>query len=385
VRRLAVLAGRALRSHFGTNPAPFKLTLIVTWTCDCRCRMCNIWQRPKPKDRMTVDEVRTFFRKNPGFSWVNLSGGEIFTRPDSTELVSAVVEECRDLYLLDFPTTAQNTRKVVDGVRAALDRGVPRLLVTLSLDGEGEQHDEVRHIKGAYGRVLETWKALRPLRRPGFGVFFGVTLSRFNRGSLLRIVERVRKDLPGTTERDFHVNFAQESAHYYGNAGLHPADAEALADMEEFLRRRGSPLNPVALLERMYQKRLRGFVETGRSPVPCRALRSSIYVGPRWEVFPCTMWDAPLGNLRETGFDLAPFWNGAAAAARRDEIARGACPHCWTPCEAYPSLLAQVLKPSAPMPKAPTAAQGKGPGAQGTEHGAQGQVQGRNPTEGSVP
>ncbi len=352
MRRLLLLAGRAIRSNLGTNPAPFKLTLIVTWTCDCKCRMCNIWQRPKPKDRMTVDEVRTFFRRNPGISWVNLSGGEIFTRPDSTELVAAVAAECRDLYLLDFPTTGQNTRKVVDGVRAALDGGVPRVLVTLSLDGAGEEHDEVRRIRGAYGRVLATWRALRKMRRPGFGVFFGVTLSRFNRGALLRIVDRVRKDEPGVTERDFHVNLAQESAHYYGNVGLQPAEADVLADIEEFRRRRGGSLHPVNLLERMYQKRLRGFVESGRSPVPCRALRSSIYVGPTWQVFPCTMWDAPLGNLRDTGFDLAPFWNGAAAAARRAEIDRGACPHCWTPCEAYPSLLAQVLKPSGPMPKA---------------------------------
>ncbi len=351
MRSLLLLAGRALRSNFGTNPRPFKLTLVVTWTCDCKCRMCGIWQRPKPRDRMTVEEVRAFFRRNPGLSWVNLSGGEIFTRQDSSDLIRAVVEECRDLHLLDFPTTGQNTRKVVDGVRAALDAGVPRLLVTLSLDGAGEEHDDVRRIRGAYGRVLATWRALRGLRRPGFGVYFGVTLSSFNQGGLLRIVDRVRRDLPEVSERDFHVNLAQESAHYYANEGLPPAGADSLGDMEEFLRRRGSSLHPVALLERMYQVRLRSFVATGRSPVPCRALRSSVYVGPTWDVYPCTMWDAPLGNLRATGFDLAPFWNGPAAADRRATIARGACPHCWTPCEAYPSLLAQVLRPSGPMPR----------------------------------
>ena len=356
MRNLLLLGARALRSNFGTNPAPFKVTFIVTWTCDCKCRMSNIWQRPKPKVRMTVPEVREFFRRNRGISWVNLSGGEIFTRPDSTELVRSVVEECRDLYLLDFPTTGQNTRKVVAGATAALDAGVPRLLVTVSLDGAGEEHDEVRRIKGAYGRAVETFRRLREIRRPGLGVFFGVTLSRFNRGALLRIVDRVRQDLPRITERDFHVNLAQESAHYYQNTGMAPAEEGVLRDMEEFQRRRGSSLHPVHLLERMYQRRLRSFVGTGRSPVPCRALRSSIYVGPTWDVFPCTMWDSPLGNLRSTGFDLRPFWEGEAAKARRAEIDRGACPHCWTPCEAYPSLLAQVLKPSGPMPKPPAAA-----------------------------
>ena len=361
MRNLLLLAGRALRSNLGTNPRPFKVTFIVTWTCDCRCRMCSIWERPKPPDRMTLEEVRAFFRRNPGISWVNLSGGEIFTRPDSTDLVRAVVEECRDLYLLDFPTTGQNTRKVVAGVRAALDAGVPRLLVTVSLDGAGEEHDEVRRVKGAYGRALATFEALRGIRRRGFRAYFGVTLSRYNRGALLRIVDRVRRDLPGISEQDFHVNLAQESAHYYGNEGTAPAGEAVLDDMEEFGRRRGNGLHPVALLERMYQKRLREFVATGRSPVPCRALRSSIYVGPTWDVFPCTMWDAPLGNLRETGFDLAPLWNGPAAGERRAEIERGACPHCWTPCEAYPSLLAQVLKPSRPMPKGDRPAEAPAP------------------------
>ena len=351
MRRLALLAARALRSNFGDNPAPYKVTFIVTWTCDCRCRMCNIWQRPKPKDRMTVDEVKLFFRRNPGISWVNLSGGEIFTRHDSTRLVEAVVRECRDLYLLDFPTTGQNTRKVLQGVQAALDGGVPRLLVTVSLDGAGEEHDDVRRIKGAYGRAVETFRRMREIRRSGFGCFFGVTLSRFNKGALLRIVDRVRQDLPWITEDDFHVNLAQESAHYYQNTGIQPADAAVLSDMEEFRRRRRSSLHPVALLERMYQKRLRSFVETGRSPVPCRALRSSVYVGPTWQVFPCTMWDAPLGSLRDSEFRLEPLWKSAEAAARRADIDAGTCPHCWTPCEAYPSLLAQVLKPSSPMPR----------------------------------
>jgi MoaA/NifB/PqqE/SkfB family radical SAM enzyme len=366
VRRLALLAARALRSHFGTNPAPFKLTLICTWACDCRCRMCNIWSREKERP-FSVDEVRAFLRRNPGLSWINLSGGEIFTRPDAVELVAAVAEEARDLYLLDFPTTGQNTERIVAGVRAALAAGVPRLLVTVSLDGAGEEHDEVRRIKGAWVRALATFRALRGIRRPGFGVFLGVTLSPFNRGALLRIVEAVRAEIPGVTERDFHVNLAQESAHYYGNTGMGLADPSVLADMEEFLRRRGTGLHPVALLERMYQKRLRGFVETGRSPVPCRALRSSVYVSPTFEVYPCTMWDAPLGNLRDHDLALAPIWTSALAEERRTDVDAGRCPHCWTPCEAYPSLLAQVLKPSSPMPRPAAAATRPAPAAPAAE------------------
>ena len=51
MKRLVTLGARVARSNFGRNARPFKLTLIVTWTCDARCRMCNIWQRPEEHHR----------------------------------------------------------------------------------------------------------------------------------------------------------------------------------------------------------------------------------------------------------------------------------------------------------------------------------------------
>ena len=39
------LGRRILLSNFRRSPMPFKLTFILTYRCDCRCRMCNIWQR----------------------------------------------------------------------------------------------------------------------------------------------------------------------------------------------------------------------------------------------------------------------------------------------------------------------------------------------------
>ena len=54
------------------------------------------------------------------------------------------------------------------------------------------------------------------------------------------------------------------------------------------------------------------------------------------------MWDAPLGNLRDAGFSLPALWNAAGTLARRREIVEEKCPHCWTPCEAYQTILANL-------------------------------------------
>jgi MoaA/NifB/PqqE/SkfB family radical SAM enzyme len=345
VKRLLTLGARVARSNFGRNARPFKLTLIVTWTCDARCRMCNIWKRPKD-DVMTVEEVERFFEKQPWFSWVNVSGGEIWTRPDADALFAAITSRSKDLFLLDFPTTGQQTGKIVPGVEKILATRVPKLLVTVSLDGPPATHDDVRGRKGAFDNAMETFRALRRLRSKRFDVFLGMTLSTFNQGRIFETFDSVKAVVPDAELRELHVNVAQESAHYYQNEGMGRTQADATTELAEFVRRRGRRVNPVAYLERRYQDLVPPFLASGRTPLPCKALASSIFVDAKWNVFPCSMYDAPLGNLRENGFDLAAIWDGGKAVALQKEIAASRCPNCWTPCEAYQTILGNLLRPS---------------------------------------
>ncbi len=345
MRPLLTLGARALRSNFGRGPRPFKLTLIVTFACDTRCKMCNIWQRPKD-GVMTIDEVSRFFERNPYFSWVNLSGGEIFTRPDAAELIEAVVAGSPDLYLMDFPTTGQQTDSVVAGVERALATRLPKLLVTVSLDGPREVHEEIRGREGAFDHAIATFRRLRTLRSKRFDVFLGMTLSTFNRGALFDTIEAVRAEIPDVELDEFHVNVAQVSSHYYDNEGLNPTDDACLADVDRFLEQKGHRFHPVAWLERRYQRLTRGFVASGKTPLPCKALASSVFIDPRWRVFPCSMYDAPLGSLRDRDFDLVGLWAEERTTALQREIAEGRCPNCWTPCEAYQTILGNLLRPA---------------------------------------
>jgi MoaA/NifB/PqqE/SkfB family radical SAM enzyme len=340
---LLKLGTRIVRSNFGRGPRPFKLTLIVTFACDTRCKMCNIWQRPN-QGVMTVAEVEAFFARNPWFSWINLSGGEIWTRPDAEDLVGAVIAGSPDLYLLDFPTTGQQTDKIVAGVDGILSRRVPKLLVTVSLDGPREVHEEIRGRPGAFDRALETFRRLRERRSRRFDCFLGMTLSSFNKGELFRTIEAAREEIPDLTLSEFHVNVAQVSSHYYENEGMPPTERECLSDLDEFLRQRGHRFHPVAWLERRYQRLTPGFFESGKTPLPCKALASSVFVDPRWNVYPCSMYDAPLGSLRDHDFDLSALWNAPATVALQREIEGGGCPNCWTPCEAYQTILGNVAR-----------------------------------------
>ncbi len=128
------LAGAILGANLRSPDLPYKVTFVATYHCNFRCEMCNIWQK-KSVNEMTPEEVALFFESWPQFKWVHLTGGELFMRRDLDELVAAIQKSCRSLYLLNFPTTGWFGDKTVELVEQTLERGVGRLMTTISIDG----------------------------------------------------------------------------------------------------------------------------------------------------------------------------------------------------------------------------------------------------------
>src|SRR5262249_32998747 len=97
-------------------------------------------------------------------------------------------------------------------------------------------------------------------------------------------------------------------------------------------------------LEDRYQALVSKYYETGKSPLPCTALSSSCFIDAYWNLFACSIWDAKVGNLRESAFDLGELWNSARRRELREAVAAEQCSHCWTPCEAYPTILGNLAR-----------------------------------------
>jgi radical SAM protein with 4Fe4S-binding SPASM domain len=98
----------------------------------------------------------------------------------------------------------------------------------------------------------------------------------------------------------------------------------------------------VAFLERRYQRLARTYLSTGRVPLVCQAASASCYITPDGTVYPCIGLSASIGSLRDNGYDLYGLWKSSARARIRQAARTGACPGCWTPCEAYQTILANL-------------------------------------------
>jgi MoaA/NifB/PqqE/SkfB family radical SAM enzyme len=339
------LAADILAANTSRGALPYKITLVATYRCNFRCEMCSIWQKPHLSE-MTPAEVESFFHRWSQFSWVHLTGGELFTRRDFEDVVTAIIEGDRALFLLNFPTTGWFGDRTVALVEHILRRGIGRLMITISIDGPREMHDAMRGLPGSWDRGIDALRRLRGIRKGNFQVVAGMTLFAKNASSVDATIDAIRAVVPDFERRDLHLNIGHESAHYFANDGyLGNSRAQPIVDAIEAHRAaNGHGLHPVRWLEDRYQALVGTYYATGKSPLPCTALTSSCFIDPSWDLYPCSIWNEPLGNLRERGFDLHSLWESDRTRDVRTQVSEEHCPHCWTPCEAYPTILGNVLK-----------------------------------------
>lgn len=345
MRKLLKLSKRILISNYRDLKMPYRFTYIVTYKCRFRCNMCNIWQRTDTKE-LSLPQINEFFKKSNKFSWINLSGGEIFLRKDILDIINAISEHCKDLYLLDFPTTGFQTDFIVDTIKRLLYFRIPKLLVTISLDGPPHIHDKIRGVSNAWNNAVKTFDSLRKLRSNNFNVFFGMTLQSDNLNKFTEMVESVNSRIGGVKFSDFHINLIHRSNHYYGNVDTYEFNLrKALWDQLKYIMKlcRVSRLNPIGFLEKRYRNLCRTYLYTNKTPVLCQALSASFFMDPSGNIYPCSAYDKIIGNVTDFDYDISKLWNTYSRKRLRSEICEGICPQCWTPCEAYQSILADIL------------------------------------------
>jgi len=359
---------RTASAAMGVEACPTKLNFVITKRCHSRCTYCDIW---KVKDtpggldnELTLDEVKSLAAANPYLQWIDFTGGEPTDRPDFPQVVQAFAEACPNLLLAHFPTNGLATKRITE-MAAELKRTLrARLVVSVSIDGPPELNDRLRGIRNDFGHAVDTFASLRRLLGRG-NVFIGMTLHghRASCGhSTSQVVEQTfasvnaalqAHDEPAFTWSEFHLNIPHLSSHFYGNAGLQAKDGfggpEHRAEIREALQMasakpREGRWSPMGIIERIYRAEANRYLIEGRTSIRCAALLSTVYLSEKGEVFPCTIWNRPLGNVRTTAFAMMPIIEAARRSGVRRAIAQQKCPNCWTPCEAYSAIAASPAR-----------------------------------------
>jgi MoaA/NifB/PqqE/SkfB family radical SAM enzyme len=319
-----------IASRFGPLK-PRQWLFPVTYRCDARCVMCNIWQSGKGNE-LGLDEWSTVCddRLFSGIESVSLSGGEPTLRQDLRELTELLLDKLPALKRLTVTTNALHPERVAEQCRALLDLCVPRhvrLFVGISLDGIGAVHDEMRNITGAFDKVTRTLNALKPLQSRGLRLGINSTLTGLN----LNSAQEIRQWCRG---RGLPVNFivASYAESYYGN--LDRADELALRPEQkvrlvQFLQELAHERRPDNLAAYFYADAARMLDRSVARTTPCVFQKDAFLLDGLGDLQYC-MYSRVLGNVREHPASALYFHE--ENLAHREEIIQSRCRNCTITC-----------------------------------------------------
>src|SRR5210317_507142 len=98
-------------------------SLILTYRCNAKCNMCNIWKNPT-KTEEEIDPK--YYRKLPDGLRINITGGEPTLRDDIEEVFKILYPKAS---LLELSTNGYYTDRIV-----SIAEKFPNILIRVSLE-----------------------------------------------------------------------------------------------------------------------------------------------------------------------------------------------------------------------------------------------------------
>ncbi|MCL4383200.1 MAG: radical SAM protein [Candidatus Marsarchaeota archaeon] len=347
IKQLIGLSLNILKSNFGELKKPYKLNFCITYKCNSRCKTCNIW-KINAKNELSIDEIKLFADKNRYFKWIELTGGEVFLRNDFVDIIKTF--KASNPFIVTFPTNCLvNETLMLEKIKQILELKIPRIAITLSLDGNEQMHDYIRGIPGNYKKTINMFKQLNKLKKNHKNLFFvfGYTISKYNQGHFNEAFESIKQHIPDIKYNDFHINIAQQSDNYYGNKEdntLIPDKQIVLKELREIVKNREFEFSAIQYIESKFLKKLIEFIETRKQPMKSKSLIDSLFIDAYGNIFPSIMWNMKIDNIKNINFDLNNIWAGKKADEIRKMIKENKEPVQWTSCEAYQSIVSEIFK-----------------------------------------
>jgi len=313
---------------FKISARPIDVVFAITYRCNARCTMCNIWKVTEHNDL----DPQHYSNIPNTLKHINISGGEPFLRIDLPEIVRQVSSRNPRAHLLISTNGFMPER--VSELTAAAHRIHKNLGVGVSIDGIEDVHDRIRGIPGGFEKAMRTVELLKS--KVGLSdIRIAYTLQDDNVDQLLPVYELSR--LLGV---EFTWVVAQTSSHYFQNESDAPGHWSGAAVLDgaalELIRRQ--------LLSKRAKDWARAYFSYGNllraqgrpRPIRCRAGSRFFFVAPNGAVYACNVRDLYMGNIAEQPWE--EIWRGERAESVREEVAK--CQdNCWMVCTARTSML----------------------------------------------
>ena len=321
---------------------PLFLNWAVTYRCNSRCIMCDIWkfQKKHPekiKQELSTEDYRQIFTSHEKYLknliHVGITGGEPFLRSDLSEIISIIHDACPKS-AVDITTNGLIPKKIEDDIKKIL-RDCPGLNLNLniSIDGTEKTHNTIRGIDTSYKLSMLTAKKLMNIKENNdIGVKVSFTILPQNHTEIYDVY-KISQELGFK----FSCRPAHTSSAFYGK--------------KEHLKNSFSPMMIESIESQLkkipnkdfFLEHIPTYLSNKNFIVPCYSGFYSAYIDPFGDVYPCLFINKKMGNIKDPNF-FKEAWTSKEFNDIRNDIKEKHCPNCWTECEINHSLYLDGIK-----------------------------------------
>ncbi len=334
------------------------MIFYVTNRCNFRCNFCFYGQeieKGQKTDELTLEEIEKIAKTTGPLLQLSLTGGEPFLRKNLTDIVHVFVRHTNPWYVT-VPTNASMPDRMAEFLEDVLPAHPDiAFRIVFSIEGIGEEHDDIRSMPGSFDNIIESHKVLTGIRERFPNLVLDAN-SVFTTRSENTLKETLRHLDENFDFDNLSITYARGDI---SDESLKETSREKYEDVNRFLEstKRGREfrfLYPVWRGVRDVSRRnLIRTVFDDEFVAPCVAGRKIIVVSETGEVLPCEILGRSMGNLRDYDFDLKRLLASAENNELRKWIVESKC-KCSFECALtanvawnigeYPNLLLSALK-----------------------------------------
>jgi Fe-coproporphyrin III synthase len=309
---------------------PIDATIAVTYNCNSRCTMCNIWQIEKPAQL----SLEIFNNLSPDLRYINISGGEPFLHPDLIDIIT-VVKLASPKAQIIISSNGLATDLIIKKMQELLKID-PTIGIRISIDGISEMHDKIRAITGFYEKAIKTIDELKKIKVNNLGLSF--TIMDNNVEELIKVYNlSVEKGI------EFALAMVQNSDIYFQKNDNTLTQIKKTKDgLNYIINKELKSWNVKKWFRAYYDYGLAYYAEHKKRLLSSGAGFDSLFIDAEGNIYPSNLINLKMGNIAEGKLD--EIWKSSQAQKVRQEINNKNISESWIICTVRGQMKKNIFK-----------------------------------------
>lgn len=325
---------------------PLSAALNLTFRCNLKCKMCQIWSNNDSKEpELDFNQIKDIIEQLSGMKVpvINLFGGEVLLRKDILQITGFIKQKG-----IFCDLTTNGTIMNEDIARALVSQKVDHLVI--SVDAPNERHDEIRGITGALEKIKQALKLINSFKESLHSRFPSITInttvSKLNLDSLqdmlgfseflkadslvFTYVYETKKETVDSTDKSFGSKITADDIFTCQGSSILIQEDNQIAELKKKISIMKKLSNHTGVSAKagigMYLSK--SARQKGAFPISkCYVIHNRIMIDPLGNVFACTpLKNYIFGNVKNER--LKDIWGSLKASDFRNRIEKNMLPIC---------------------------------------------------------